>query len=270
MRVSLKRAPGMTGAGAASALDLVEFAALSDFQRAAAAVSARDDVVELFEVDGAVCTVMPFHPRSQLGNRVVGLGISASVTDAGVDAVEAFYARYSASFTIVSDLPQLAERGYRQATPWTRFTRGVEPLRDGSAAPAVAVVEDAERHAFGEACATASSAPDYFARWVAELVERPGWHCFATRADGAITATAALYAVDSAGWLGFAATREDYRARGAQAAVLAARVAHARRLGLKLLVTDTADPVRAPGPSHRNLVRAGFRLESVRANWESP
>jgi hypothetical protein len=270
MRAPLKRPPGTTGAGAASALDLLELAALSDFQRAAAAVSARDAVVELSEIDGAVCTVMPAHPRSQLGNRVVGLGNSAPVSDAVLDAVEAFYARYSASFTIMSDLPQLAERGYRQATPWTRFTRGVEPLRDRPTAPAVAVVEEADRHAFGEACATASSAPDYFARWVAGLVERRGWHCFAARANGAIIAAAALYAASRAGWLGFAATREEYRARGAQGALLAARVAHARRLGLSVLVTDTADPDRAPGPSHRNLVRAGFRIESVRANWESP
>lgn len=270
MGAPLKRVPGMIGAGAASALDLLEFSALSDFQRAAAAGSARDDFVELFEVDGAVCTVLPSHPRSYLGNRVVGLGISTAVSDAVLDAVEAFYARYSASFTIVSDLAGLAERGYRQAAPWTRFTRGVEPLRNPSAAPAVAVVEKAERRAFGEACATASSAPDYFARWVGGLVGRPRWHCFAARVDGAIIATAALYVANGAGWLGFAATREEYRACGAQAALLAARVAHARRLGLTMLVTDTTDPDGAPGPSHRNVVRAGFRLESVRANWESP
>jgi GNAT superfamily N-acetyltransferase len=258
----------MTSAGSATAVDLVEFAALSDFQRAA--VCASEDAVELLEVDGAVCTVMPSDPRSQLGNRVVGLGLVPFAGNAVFGAVEAFYARYAASFTIVSDLPQLTARGYRRATPWIRFVRGTEPLESRASAPAVAAVKKAERGAFGEACATASHAPEYFAGWVGELVEREGWYCFAARANGAIIATAALYAADGNGWLGLAATQEQYRGRGAQAALLAARVAHARRLGLTTLVTDTADPGEAPGPSHRNIVRAGFRLESVRTNWELP
>jgi GNAT superfamily N-acetyltransferase len=261
----------MTGAGAGTAIDRVELAALVDFQRAAAALPASEDAVELFEIGGAVCTVMPSHPRSQLGNRVVGLGGAGSDIDPILDRIEAFYARYSAAYTIVADLPQLAARGYTPVTPWTRFVRGTEPLRKPADAPAVEMVGGTERPAFGDACATASGAPGYFAGWVGQLVERQGWHCFAVRANGSIIATAALYAAKGAGWLGFAATREQQRGRGAQSALLAARVERARALGVTTLVTDTAAaPGEAPGPSHRNIVRAGFRLDSVRPNWESP
>jgi GNAT superfamily N-acetyltransferase len=261
----------LTGARAATEIDRIELAALVDFQRAAAALSASEDAVELFEFGDAVCTVMPSHPRSQLGNRVVGLGSAGSDIDPILDGVEAFYARYSAAFTIVADLPQLAARGYTPVTPWTRFVRGTEPLRKPAEAPAVEMVGAAERGAFGDACASGSCAPGYFAGWVGQLVERQGWHCFAARANGAIIATAALYAANGAGWLGFAATLEEHRGRGAQSALLAARVEHARALGVTTLVTDTATaPGDAPGPSHRNIVRAGFRLDSVRANWESP
>jgi GNAT superfamily N-acetyltransferase len=261
----------MTADRAATAIDCVELAALADFQRAAAALSVSEDAVELFGVGDAVCTVMPSHPRSQLGNRVVGLGSADSDCDPILDAIEAFYARYSASFTIMADLPQLAARGYRPVTPWTRFVRGTEPLRKPADAPAVALVSGAERGPFGDACASGSGAPGYFAGWVGQLVGRQGWHCFAARANGAIIATAALYAANGAGWLGFAATLEQRRRRGAQSALLAARVEHARALGVTTLVTDTvAAPGEAPGPSHRNIVSAGFRLDSVRANWESP
>jgi len=242
-----------------------------DFQRAAAARSSSEDAVELFEIGDAVCTLMPSHPSSQLGNRVVGLGSAGSDIDPILDRIEALYARYSAAFTIVADLPQLAARGYTPVTPWTRFVRGTEPLRKPADALAVEMVGEAERPAFGDACATGSDAPAYFAGWVGQLVERQGWHCFAVRANGAIIATAALYATNGAGWLGFAATQEQHRGRGAQSALLAARVEHARTLGVTTLVTDTAAaPGEPPGPSHRNIVRAGFRLDSVRANWESP
>jgi GNAT superfamily N-acetyltransferase len=96
-----------------------------------------------------------------------------------------------------------------------------------------------------------------FAGWVGQLVGRQGWHCFAARANGAIIATAALYAANGAGWLGSAATLEQRRRRGAQSALLAARVEHALALGVTTLVTDiAAAPGEAPGPSHRNIVRA--------------
>lgn len=258
-------------ARAATAIDRVELAALQDFQRAAAAASVSEDAVELFEVGDAVCTVMPSHPRSRLGNRLVGLGSAGPDCDPILDTIEAFYARYSASFTIMGDVPQLAARGYRPVSPWTRFVRGTEPLRKPVAAPAVEMVSGADRGPFGDACASGSGAPRYFAGWVAQLVERQGWHCFAARANGAIIATAALYAANGAGWLGFAATLEEHRGRGSQSALLAARVEHARTLGVTTLVTDTAAaPGEAPGPSHRNIVRAGFRVDSVRTNWESP
>jgi GNAT superfamily N-acetyltransferase len=256
---------------AATALDLAELAGLSDFQRAAAAHAAAEDAVELVEIGGAVCTAMPSQPHSLLGNRVVGLGISEPAADAVLDAVAAFYAQYGASFTIVADLPQLAARGYRQVAPWTRFVRGTDPLRPPPAGPAVELVEAAEAQAFGSVCATASGAPAYFAGWVGELVGRPGWHCYAVRATEAIVATAALYAFGDVGWLGFAATLPGYRGRGAQGALLAARVEQARRIGLSTLLTDTAaGPDETPSVSHRNIVRAGFRVESVRPNWEAP
>ncbi len=71
-----------------------------------------------------------------------------------------------------------------------------------------------------------------------------------------------------AGWLGVAATRIEYRGRGAQSALLAARIDRARQIGLELVVTETGAPEHGePGPSYRNILRAGFEPAYVRPNY---
>ena len=81
----------------------------------------------------------------------------------------------------------------------------------------------------------------------------------------------ALFAHGEVGWLGFGATRPEHRGRGAQGAILAGRIERARGLGLRRLVTETGAPREdGPGPSYRNILRAGFREIEVRPNLASP
>ena len=52
---------------------------------------------------------------------------------------------------------------------------------------------------------------------------------------------------------------------------MAARIGHARELGLELVVTETGERVPGrPSNSYRNIVRAGFRPAYVRPNFVSP
>ena len=56
-----------------------------------------------------------------------------------------------------------------------------------------------------------------------------------------------------------------------RAALFAARIRHARELGLTQLVTETGERVPGrPSNSYRNIVRAGFRPAYVRPNFVSP
>lgn len=83
-------------------------------------------------------------------------------------------------------------------------------------------------------------------------------------------AAGALFALREAGWLGFAATLPSHRGRGAQGAILAARAARARELGLGVLITETGVPREGgTGPSYRNVLRSGFRPTYVRPNYAS-
>ena len=84
-------------------------------------------------------------------------------------------------------------------------------------------------------------------------------------------AAAALHAQDGLGWLGFAATLPEFRHRGAQNALFAARFAKAVELSLELLVTETGEllPDR-PSNSYRNILRNGFEEAYLRPNWVRP
>ena len=72
------------------------------------------------------------------------------------------------------------------------------------------------------------------------------------------------------GWLGIAGTLPERRGRGAQSALIAARIEAARGAGCTVVVTETGVPVDGDeGPSYRNLRRAGFQPAYVRDNYLS-
>jgi GNAT superfamily N-acetyltransferase len=104
--------------------------------------------------------------------------------------------------------------------------------------------------------------------WLSALVDHPDWHCFLAYEGPQPVAGAMLYAKNEVGWLGVASTRVEYRGRGAQSSLLAARIERARRLGLRLLVTETgAAEEGEPGTSCRNILRAGFEPAYLRPNY---
>src|SRR5438552_3974677 len=78
----------------------------------------------------------------------------------------------------------------------------------------------------------------------------PGWHCLAAYNGHEPVATSALFVTGELGWLGLGATLPTHRGRGAQNALLAARITLAADLGLALVVTETGVPRDGqPGPS---------------------
>ena len=62
----------------------------------------------------------------------------------------------------------------------------------------------------------------------------------------------------------------EHRGKGAQSAILAARIEAAAAAGCEIVTTETGAPRDGqPGPSYRNIVRAGFEPHYVRANYLS-
>jgi GNAT superfamily N-acetyltransferase len=69
-------------------------------------------------------------------------------------------------------------------------------------------------------------------------------------------------------WLGGAATRSRWKRRGAHAALIAARMRRARRLGCRWAWAETAEGASgSPAASQRNLMRLGFHQVHVKQTF---
>jgi GNAT superfamily N-acetyltransferase len=151
-----------------------------------------------------------------------------------------------------------------------KFSRGVGP-RQAQSDLVVARVEPERAGDFAAVVAGGFEMPEWATPLAANVVGRPGWSCYVAY-DGATPAGAgALYLHERIGWLGFGATLPQFRGRGAQSAILAARIEEARRLGCAAVTTETGELEEGrPSSSYRNIVRAGFREVGVRENYRAP
>jgi ribosomal protein S18 acetylase RimI-like enzyme len=94
-------------------------------------------------------------------------------------------------------------------------------------------------------------------------LEQAGWSLYLARVNGRPAAAATLYVHDRVGYLADSATDPSFRRRGLQLALLRRRMHDAGVYGADLVFSG-AQPFSS---SHRNLERAGMRLQFVRAKW---
>jgi hypothetical protein len=255
-----------------------EIAGYRDLWRAAPPDLAERYGVAALDIGDAVCLACAGVPGSPMLNHAVGLGVTAPVADADLDAVERFYAGLGTAYTVAvapssGDLgARLRARGFTDDRPWVTFHRPAGEIP--APATRLAIVEADRRRAaaFGGVVAAAFAMPADFSGWLAAIVARPGWTCLLAL-DGTVpVGAAALFAEGDSGWMTFGATLPEHRGKGAQGALFSARARVAAGLGLRHLVTETGAPLdgEGPGPSHRNMLRAGFAEVEVRPNLASP
>ena len=258
----------------ASAAELGELRAFRDLYGAAPpGASARVE-----ELGGATCLALPQAPRSGMFNRVLGLGLERPATREQLEEIARFFGRLAVDWCVAL-APQaepaelgfwLEDKGFVRGYAWAKFQRGLEAPPDRQSDLRIAEVGSAHAQAFADVFVRAYGTPAFFRDWLALVPGRPGWRCFAAF-DGEIpAATGALYARDGVGWLGIAGTLPEHRRRGAQGAILAARIRAAAEEGCEILVTETGEQVEGrPSSSYRNIERAGFELAYVRPNYLS-
>jgi GNAT superfamily N-acetyltransferase len=248
--------------------ELAELAAFRDLYAAAPPeLGARAEHV------GAVLCVR-LDPAAQVSmfNRALGLGLDEPASEEQLDAVLGFLSGVHAYVTVAPDAepPELAswleQRSFVPDDGWTKFQRPVtdppEPRTE------LRVERDARGDVFADAAVRGFGVPGIFRGWLARLAGRDGWQCFVAF-DGETPAGAgALFVAGGLGWIGIGATAPELRGRGAQSALLATRIAAAAEAGCELVVTETGEPVAGrPGGSYRNIVRAGFEPQYIRANY---
>ena len=147
----------------------------------------------------------------------------------------------------------LASRGAVQI-PWTRYPTMVHSGQQSAPRPATTVeVRKVTRRDMEVAAPGADVMPGGYL----ETLGRAGFHHFAAYESGRLIATAGLTHWEDMAYLNGAQTAEPFRRRGAQTALIAARIDEAHRLGCALIVTETLTMLPS---SFANLVRAGFEV----------
>jgi GNAT superfamily N-acetyltransferase len=165
---------------------------------------------------------------------------------------------------------ELAERGFTRDYGWMKFSRGIGPRQAQSDLVVVKVAPE-QADDFAAVVAGGFGMPDWSQPLAANVVGRAGWSCYVAYDADAPAGAGALYVHERIGWLGLGATLPQFRGRGAQSAILAARIEEARRLGCATVTTETGELEEGrPSSSYRNIVRAGFREAGVRENYRAP
>jgi GNAT superfamily N-acetyltransferase len=212
-----------------------------------------------------------------------GLGLQNPATSDDLDALEEFFVQRGADvFHEVSPLAgievfsSLSSRGYTpieltsvmyQPLDWI----GNGPLQaTGGDSPQLQVrqISTDEAEMFGRVSAKGwSEIPElqsFLAGFGRVMATRADGPCFVAELDGIPVATGVLLLSKGIALLAGAATVPEYRRRGAQLALLEARLRLAASKGC-----DIAMMCAAPGSaSQRNAERHGFRIAYTRVKWQ--
>jgi hypothetical protein len=231
------------------------------------------------EVGGAVCIALPETPRSAMFNRVLGLGLEEPATREQLDQIAGVFGPLGVEWCVAlapqAEPPELsawlAHRGFVPGYAWAKFRRGLaEPAGPETELRVAEAKAGTDAEAFADVFVRAYGTPELLRDWIARLPGRAGWRCFLAFDGDRPAATGALFAKDDVGWLGIAGTLPEHRRRGAQGAILAARIRAAAAEGCDVVVTETGDQVEGrPSSSYRNIERAGFEAVYVRPNYLS-
>jgi hypothetical protein len=210
-------------------------------------------------------------------NRAIGLGTETEPTPATIRAVGAAYAEHGCGgfFLHVFDedlsdeaRAAIEELGLVRRRNWMKFIRDPDPPHAVPTDLRIEEVRSADAHDFARIVCDAFEMSPATRPLVAGLASDPRWHLFMSF-DGETPAGAGGLFIDGGlGWLDWGATDTHFRRRGSQGAIMAARIALARALHCKHLITETGEAVEGdPQHSYGNILRAGFSEFKSRANY---
>ncbi|MGW3635374.1 alpha/beta fold hydrolase [Streptomyces sp. NPDC005122] len=240
--------------------------------------------LDSMKLGGGVVLAMRDDP-SNYWNKALGFGFDEPVTLELMEQVIAFYQERGvpravlqlAPSVIPADWPGMCEKlGLQEGHSIRKLAVDVESALLASARTqldnglTVGPVESAET---AEWAAVLPPAMGVAAQGTQEMaaasVGRAGWHTFAVREADTIVAIATLRVAGEVGNFFAGCTMPDARGRGAQSALIAARVRAAKDAGCRVLIAETFDePPGTHNSSYHNLCRAGFTLQYSRRNWD--
>ena len=256
--------------------EVIERAELVDIHAAATPRERETLGLQLTETGGALLSIVSNLPVSAIViNRALG---SESIDRPTLQQIVNTYRAVGAQRYFVQLTPEaqtadtlvsLQELGLERSRGWQKF------VRDRAPAPAIKsdlqIREIGPEHGqdFARIACAAFDLGDAAIPWLSNLPGRPNWHFFMSFDGEKPAGVGGLFVHNKIAWMDFGATAPEFRRRGGQSAVLSARIAKALALGCERMYTCTGVAVPGdPQHSYSNILRAGFRTDYVRDNFE--
>ncbi|MEV4343582.1 GNAT family N-acetyltransferase [Actinoplanes sp. NPDC049596] len=208
------------------------------------------------------------------------LGFTAPVTAGLIDEVLDFYREQKNDLAVLQIAPDAlptgwddicATRGLRAGAEMVKLVAQIDDVAPAPATPALRVgpvgPQDVADWARLITTAFGMTAPG-----LVEMVATAGtasrFQPFGVWIDDTLVAGGQLFITGDVASLNTGATAAEFRGRGAQTALIHARIEAARAAGCRIVVAETGRP--SPGqnnPSLNNMRRAGLQPVYARRNW---
>jgi GNAT superfamily N-acetyltransferase len=216
-------------------------------------------------------------PTGAFWSRALGLGWTQPITDEIVDQVWALNARHGIHqvwFQVSPLAPGewesvLEAHGFTPGHTWVKFIRDTSPPAEVYTRLQVRELGPADADEYARVYWRGFGMPNStFEAWSRAQVGRPAWQTFGAFEGDVMVGCAALYLDGEMGGLMGAATLPEHRGKGAQSALMAARLRAAGRAGCRWVSTETgSETPENPNPSLHNMRRMGFVELYERRNW---
>lgn len=258
-------------------LELAEIAAQRSFYTSGSDTTLRLTGARTLDLGNAILLALPTVDALAL-NRVIGLGLDGPVDEDFLirirDTFQAlgsrrFFVQVAPGTDLDAAAPVLEGLGFRHYNNWVRLLRRLDSTPPIAASDLrVRPIGPSEATSFGTIAAEAFEWSSGVARLVADTVGQPSWRHFMAFDGQSPVATGAVFATGPCAWIDFAATRPEYRGRGAQKALLTQRIREAMALGCKGVTVETAEErPDKPSPSYQNMITYGFEEMYRRPNY---
>ncbi|TNM63329.1 N-acetyltransferase [Aliirhizobium smilacinae] len=243
--------------------DAIEAKAFIDLYQAARQRLPGEEQFDCISIHGGCAISLPRAPAIGL-NRILGVGVPEDLDEAYAWMSNKAGNRFlQINMDAASDELRhwIEAKGLRAYGPgWAKLRRDASA---GSLPPSGDVktrkVRRDEAELFGAMMCAGFGFPENLAALWSSIVRRDGWSCFFAL-DGEIpVGTGAMFASGSFAWLGGGTTVPSFRNRGAQKALIHARLQEGAVQGVSNIVVET----EAPSPekvniSNANLAKMGF------------
>ncbi|NIP37667.1 MAG: GNAT family N-acetyltransferase [Candidatus Dadabacteria bacterium] len=254
----------------------IEREALVSLHQCCPSGARKEIVLDLVEV--ADCTIAcAVNDPSILLNRALGLGTKQEITAESIERVAEVYRSKSIKNyfmhiyedSLTDDARELLNGPkFVKKRGWMKFrSYKPEPIESKTALRVEKVGPDKSAD-FGMVVCRAFGMLDISVPLMAGLANDERWKLYVTYDGDKPAGAGALFICENMGWFEWGATLPEFRRRGSQASIMAARINLAREYGCKYIFTETGEAVEGgPQHSYKNIMRAGYEESIMRQNY---